>query len=136
MADNLTPEQRHRNMSGIRSRDTKPEIVVRSTIHKLGFRFRLHYKRLPGKPDIVLPIHRKIVLVHGCFWHMHICNRGKVVPKTNESYWNAKRQRNVERDNLNITAYGEAGWQTLVVWECETKDVERLSDRLTTYLNN
>ena len=134
MADNLTPEQRRRNMSGIRSRDTKPEVAVRSAIHKLGFRFRLHCKKVPRKPDIVLPRYRKIVLVHGCFWHMHTCGRGKVVPKTNEPYWNKKRQRNVERDQSNFTAYADAGWQTLVVWECETKDIERLTIELSEYL--
>ncbi len=130
MADNLTEVQRKRNMSNIRSRNTKPELVVRSIIHKLGLRFRLHARYLPGKPDIVLPRHKKIVLVHGCFWHMHKCKRGKVFPKTNELYWAAKRNRNVERDRLNKSAYKKAGWQTLIIWECESRDVSKLSDKL------
>lgn len=135
MADNLTPEQRRRNMSGIRSRNTKPEILVRSLIHRLGYRFRLHYKKLPGKPDIVLPRHKKLVLVHGCFWHMHTCKRGNVFPKTNETYWTAKRKRNVERDRLNKSAYKVADWYVLTVWECETKDIAKLSIKLRRFLN-
>lgn len=135
MADNLTEAQRKRNMSNIRSSNTKPELVVRSIIHKLGFRFRLHARHLPGKPDIVLPRHKKIVLVHGCFWHMHNCKRGNVFPKSNEPYWTAKRHRNVERDRLNKSVYKAAGWQTLIVWECETKDIAKLSNKLKRFLN-
>src|SRR5689334_7545447 len=101
MADNLTFDQRKRNMANIRSRHTKPELIVRSLIHRRGFRFRLHYKELPGKPDIVLPRHKKNVLVHGCFWHMHWCKRGSVTPKTNETYWARKRIRNSVRDKEN-----------------------------------
>jgi len=134
VADNLTPDQRRKNMSGIRSRNTSPERLVRSLIHRLGYRFRLHDESLPGKPDIVLPRHRKIVLVHGCFWHMHRCKRGKVFPKTNELYWSAKRQRNVKRDRVNARAYVTSGWKLLVVWECETKDSKRLSKRLIKFL--
>ena len=135
MADNLTEAQRKRNMSNIRSRNTKPELVVRSIIHKLGFRFRLHARHLPGKPDIVLPRHKKIVLVHGCFWHMHTCKRGNVFPQTNEPYWATKRHRNVERDRLNKSSYKKAGWRTLIVWECETRDIAKLSGNLSKFLN-
>ena len=110
MADNLTAEQRHRNMSSIQSRNTRPEKIVRSIIHRLGYRFILHDKKLPGKPDIVLPRHRKIILVHGCFWHMHKCKRGSVYPKTNEEYWSAKRLRNVKRDQIQLSGYKKAGW--------------------------
>ena len=135
MADNLTPEQRRRNMSGIRSRNTNPELIVRSLIHRLGFRFSLHNKKLPGKPNIVLTRHRKIVLVHGCFWHMHSCNRGNVFPKTNERYWTAKRLRNVERDELNRLSYRKAGWRILTVWECETKDMLTTGAELMAFLD-
>lgn len=134
VVDNLTPDQRRKNMSGIRSRNTSPERLVRSLIHRLGYRFRLHDRRLPGRPDIVLPRHRKIILVHGCFWHMHTCKRGNVFPKTNEAYWSAKRQRNVERDRFNARAYVTSGWKILVVWECETKDRRRLAKKLTKFL--
>lgn len=134
MVDNLTPQQRRKNMSGIRSRNTNPEKLVRSLIHRLGYRFKLHDKRLPGKPDIVLPRHRKIVLVHGCFWHMHNCKRGRVFPKTNEPYWVAKREGNVQRDRANQHTYELAGWKTLIVWECETKKPDALRQKLRKFL--
>ena len=102
MADNLTQAQRSFNMSRIRSRDTRPEMVVRSIVHSLGYRFRLHKKELAGKPDLVLPRHRKIINVHGCFFHMHACKYGSVVPKTNEAYWKGKRLSNVRRDRANL----------------------------------
>ena len=134
MADNLTPEQRKLNMERIKSRHTKPEILVRSLIHEAGYRFRLHYLRLPGRPDIVLPRHRKIVLVHGCFWHQHSCKRGRVSPKTNPKYWEAKITRNVTRDRANVKAYKKAGWKVLTVWECETRDAAGLRRRLLRFL--
>src|SRR4051812_35989058 len=109
-------------MASIKSRDTKPEMIVRSLLHRLGYRFRLHFATLKGKPDIVLPKHRKIILVHGCFWHMHDCNRGTVRPKTNAEYWFAKRLRNVQRDKENNEHYVTEGYISLIVWECETKN--------------
>ena len=121
MADNLTKEQRKKNMSAIRSRHTKPEMIVRSIIHRLGFRFRLHDPKLPGKPDIVLPRHKKIILVHGCFWHQHYkksCLDGRA-PKSNLTYWGGKLARNVNRDARNLAELNELGWRVLVVWECE-----------------
>lgn len=121
-------------MSAIKSRHTKPEIIVRSIIHRLGFRFRLHDKKLAGKPDIVLPKHKKIVLVHGCFWHMHDCKRGNVTPKTNIEYWQNKRFRNVARDKENLKIYKNEGWKTLTVWECEIKDVEKLRRKINSFL--
>ena len=104
MADVHTPEQRSYNMSRIRGRDTKPELIVRSIVHQMGFRFRLHRKDLPGKPDLVLPGRGKIIFVHGCFWHMHRCRYGRVVPKTNAEFWQAKRQGNMDRDRRNRRA--------------------------------
>ncbi len=134
MADNLTAEQRKRNMTAIKSRHTKPEIIVRSIVHRLGFRFRLHDKKLPGKPDIVLPKHKKIILVHGCFWHIHNCKRGNVTPKTNVEYWQTKRLRNVERDEQNLEFYRKEGWQVLVIWECQTKGLPTLETILENFL--
>lgn len=134
MADNLTAEQRKRNMTAIKSRHTKPEIIVRSIIHCLGFRFRLHNKKLVGKPDIVLSKHKKIILVHGCFWHMHDCKRGNVTPKTNVEYWQKKRFRNVERDRENLRIYKNEGFKVLVVWECQTKDLSKLETNLKQFL--
>jgi len=134
MVDNLTPEQRRRNMASIRSRHTCPEKLVRSLIHRLGYRFTLHDKHLPGKPDIVLPKHKKIVLVHGCFWHSHTCKRGNVYPKTNVAYWTAKRQRNTERDKVQQVAYRKTGWKTLVIWECEVKDPSKVTSKLQRFL--
>lgn len=136
MVDNLTAEQRRKNMANIRSRHTKPELIVRSLIHSLGYRFRLHDKKLQGKPDIVLPRHKKIVLVHGCFWHMHDCKRGNVTPKTNVDYWQPKRLRNVERDKLNLEAYSAARYKTLIIWECETRDTESLEKKIREFLLN
>jgi DNA mismatch endonuclease, patch repair protein len=134
MADNLTAEQRKRNMANIRSRHTKPELIVRSIIHGLGYRFRLHDKKLPGKPDIVLPRHKKIILIHGCFWHMHDCKRGNVTPKTNVDYWQNKRFRNVARDKDNLSFYANSGFNTLIIWECEVKDKDALTNKLKEFL--
>jgi DNA mismatch endonuclease (patch repair protein) len=135
MADNLTTEQRKRNMTAIKSRHTKPEIMVRSIVHHLGFRFRLHDPKLQGKPDIVLPRHRKIILVHGCFWHMHDCKRGNVTPKSNTNYWQTKRLRNVERDKSNLNVYKKEDWKVLTIWECEIKDLKKLERKLTKFLS-
>lgn len=134
MTDNLTAEQRKKNMTAIRSRHTKPEMIVRSIVHRLGFRFRLHDAKLPGKPDIVLPRHKKIILVHGCFWHIHDCKRGNVTPKTNVEYWQTKRFRNVARDKENLAVYKKEGWKTLIIWECEIKDTDRLERKLKRFL--
>jgi DNA mismatch endonuclease, patch repair protein len=121
MADVLTPEQRRFNMSRIRSRNTKPEMIVRSLVHRMGYRYRLHRKDLPGKPDLVFPGRKKIIFVHGCFFHMHDCSYGKVTPKTNAEFWQNKRMGNVERDKRNIEALEADDWQVLTVWECMTK---------------
>lgn len=135
MVDVLTPAQRRFNMSRIRSRDTKPEIVVRSIVHRMGYRFRLHDKNLPGKPDIVLPRHRKIIDVRGCFFHMHSCRYGRVKPATNNEFWLAKRQSNRLRDKRNARLLRDAGWDVLVIWECETKALDRLERMLGRFLS-
>jgi DNA mismatch endonuclease, patch repair protein len=138
MADVLTPEQRRFNMSRIRNRNTKPEMIVRSMVHKMGFRYRLHRKDLAGKPDLVFPSRRKIIFVHGCFFHMHDCQYGKVTPKTNTEFWQNKRLRNVERDKKNIAELKQQDWNILIIWECMTKprNIDKLSAILKNYLSN
>jgi DNA mismatch endonuclease (patch repair protein) len=121
-------------MTAIKSRHTKPEMIVRSIVHRLGFRFRLHDKKLAGKPDIVLPKHKKIILVHGCFWHIHDCKRGNVTPKTNVDYWQKKRFRNVERDKENLRTLKNQGWKVLVIWECRIKKPLELENTVKDFL--
>jgi DNA mismatch endonuclease (patch repair protein) len=134
MPDVLTPEQRSRCMSRIRGRDTTPERVVRSVLHQMGYRFRLHRRDLRGKPDIVLTSLNKVVFVHGCFWHMHRCKYGRVVPRTNAAFWRLKREGNVARDRGNTALRREEGWAVLIIWECETRDLNCLENRLSNSL--
>ena len=135
MADVLTPQQRSFNMSRIRNRDTRPEMIVRSIVHRLGYRYRLHKKDLPGKPDLVLVRHKKIVDVHGCFFHMHNCRYGRVVPATNADFWKTKRLSNATRDHRNLKALKREGWTVMIVWECETRNLLKLSKRIERFLN-
>jgi len=121
-------------MRRIRKVDTKPEIVVRRIAHSLGHRFRLHRRDLPGTPDLVFPRHKKIVQVHGCFWHQHEGCRLKRQPKTRLDYWLPKLARNIERDAETSAQLSQLGWDTLVIWECETRDRERVAARLTSFL--
>ena len=134
MTDVLTPAQRRFNMSRIKGKDTKPEMKVRRLVHGLGYRYRLHGKDLPGRPDLIFPRRRKVIFVHGCYWHMHACRYGQVVPKTNTEFWQTKRLSNVSRDERNLTDLAAAGWQTLVLWECELKDEAQLSERIKSFL--
>ena len=121
MTDIWTKEKRSSVMARIRSKDTKPELLVRSELHKQGLRYRLHRKNLPGKPDIVFVSKRLAIFVHGCFWHSHNdCIDGRV-PKSNTMYWESKLKRNVERDVENRQKLKDQGWRTLVVWECEVE---------------
>ena len=117
-------------MSHIRGRDTKPEMLVRSLLHRLGYRFRLHRRDLPGRPDIVLPKWKTAVFVHGCFWHRHPGCRFAYTPKSRADFWQKKFRDNVERDAKSVAALEEAGWKTLIVWECETAEPDRLATRL------
>lgn len=126
MTDVHTKEQRSRNMAAIKDKDTKPEMRVRSLLHSLGFRFRLHRKDLPGKPDIVLPKHHLAIFVHGCFWHCHDCQYGRVIPATRPEFWASKRGGNVARDVRKQDALKAEGWRVDTVWECQTKDDEKL----------
>lgn len=124
MADKLTPENRSALMSRIRSRDTKPEMAVRRLLHGLGYRYVLHDTRLPGKPDLVFPSRRKVLFVHGCFWHGHDCGRG-FRPVKNAEFWAAKIDGNRARDRRHVRAISAQGWQVLTVWECAIR-----SDRM------
>lgn len=117
-------------MSRIRSSGTKPEIAVRRALHGMGFRFRLHRRDLPGKPDIVLPKYKLAIFVHGCFWHQHPDCKLASWPKTRGEYWGPKLTSNVARDQRNVRALEEMGWRVETVWECETRDVDRLGEML------
>jgi len=116
-------------MSRIRKTNTKPEIAVRRLLHRLGYRFRLHQRGLPGVPDIVLPKHRTVIFVQGCFWHQHSCKLGKA-PKSNREYWLPKLKRNRERDARNIRELRRLGWQVIIVWECEVIDCRRMNAKI------
>lgn len=128
--DNLTREKRSWNMSRIRGKNTKPEILVRSLLHNAGFRFTIHRKDLPGRPDIVLPKHKTVIFVHGCFWHRHVGCKFAYTPKSRLSFWNEKFAGTIERDKRHTTELEEMGWRVVVIWECETKDEERLRARI------
>ncbi|MDR3754974.1 MAG: very short patch repair endonuclease [Terracidiphilus sp.] len=121
MTDKFDPETRSRIMRAVRSEDTAPEILVRRFVHHLGYRFRLHRKDLPGKPDLVFPRLESVIFVHGCFWHGHGCPRGARLPKTNAKYWCTKIARNSSRDRSNRNKLRSLGWKSLVVWECELR---------------
>jgi len=126
MTDRISKERRSWNMSRIRSRDTKPELIVRSMLHKKGCRFRLHRKDLPGKPDIALPKYKTVIFVHGCFWHGHNRCKDFVIPKTNTAWWVNKIKRNKQVDTRNIKSLKTLGWKVLVVFECQLKPKKRV----------
>lgn len=121
VTDVVDPSTRSRMMSGIKGKNTRPEIIVRQALHRAGFRFRLHRKDLPGKPDIVLPKYHAVIFVHGCFWHGHDCRYFKV-PKTRTEFWLNKIMANARRDRMQKDALESAGWTVLTVWECEIRD--------------
>ncbi len=131
--DRLSKEQRSTLMSRIGSRNTGPEMRVRSLLHRLGYRFRLHRSDLPGTPDIVFPGRRKAIFVHGCFWHGHACKVGKM-PKSNKAYWDAKIAGNRAHDDLVRRRMAASGWRSLVVWECEIKDEPALARKVKRFL--
>jgi DNA mismatch endonuclease (patch repair protein) len=117
--DRISPEQRSWNMSRIRGKNTKPEITVRSLLHRMGFRFRLHVAGLPGRPDIVLPRHKTVIFVHGCFWHRHRGCKFAYTPKSRIKFWNSKFAQNLARDKHSLTLLRKAGWNVITIWECE-----------------
>ena len=134
MADIFDKKKRSEIMSRIKGKDTKPEIRVRRLLHAMGYRFRLHRKDLPGRPDIVLPRWKAVIFVHGCFWHLHEgCKIGRI-PKSNRGYWKKKLLGNKARDAVHIKKLERAGYRCLVVWECETNNLEQLEERLAAFL--
>jgi DNA mismatch endonuclease (patch repair protein) len=121
-------------MSAIKSKDTKPELLVRQLAHGMGYRYRLHRKDLPGKPDLVFPGRGKVIFVHGCYWHMHKCQYGRVVPKTNARFWREKREKTVVRDRAARRKLKRMGWDVLVIWECQTRNIPKVRKRLSDFL--
>ena len=134
-AETERPEVRSRTMRAVRGRDTGPEMVVRRLVHGMGYRYRLHGRDLPGKPDLVFRPRRKAIFVHGCFWHQHDCPRGARLPKSNRGYWLPKLRRNRERDAQHRARLADMGWKTLVVWECEIGDRDALARRIAAFLD-
>ena len=134
MSEKLNPEQRSRNMAAVKNKNTAPEIIVRKTLHRLGYRFRLHRRDLPGNPDIVLPKYRAVIFVHGCFWHGHPgCSRASR-PQTNAEFWNTKLDKNLRRDQEVQARLHALGWRVLVIWQCRTKDREQLEQQINHFL--
>lgn len=120
-------------MAAVKSKNTKPEMVVRKLVHGMGYRYRLHYAKLPGKPDLVFPSRKKVIFVHGCFWHQHTCPAADK-PKSNTSYWLPKLERNRNRDIKNLAALKAAGWDALVLWECELGSSNTLQKIISKFL--
>jgi DNA mismatch endonuclease (patch repair protein) len=129
-----SPETRRRTMQAVKSKDTAPEMLVRRLLHSAGYRYRLHRKDMPGCPDLVFPGRRKLIFIHGCFWHGHGCKRGARVPKSNIDYWAAKISRNRDRDEKSTRQLASAGWRVLVIWECEIRAELGLIKRLRRFL--
>ena len=137
MVDTVTPKRRSEIMSGIRSKGMRPEMTVRRQLHSMGYRYRLHRRDLPGKPDLVFPARRKVIFVHGCFWHQHSDPACRIVrrPKSNREYWMPKLERNVARDAENRARLRELGWKVHVIWECEVRAGSRFLDKAREYLD-
>jgi len=133
MVDHLTIKERSRCMASIHSRDTTPEITVRKMAYALGYRYRLCRKDLPGKPDLLFVGMKKAIMVHGCFWHMHRC---KHLPKSHVKYWKLKLEENVRRDRRNLHKLKKLGWKILIIWECQTRDIKKLSCKLVKFLKS
>jgi DNA mismatch endonuclease (patch repair protein) len=134
MVDHISAVQRSALMARVRGRNTRPEIAVRSIVHRLGFRFRIGSARLPGNPDLVLPRHRKVVFVHGCFWHQHVGCPRSARPRSHREFWNAKLDRNVQRDQEVIARLATERWSVLIIWECELKDSAAVTAKLQRFL--
>ena len=138
MTDTVPPEKRSEIMSRIRSTNTKPEMVVRKMLHAAGYRYRLHRKDLPGKPDIVLPKYQAVIFVNGCFWHHHEGCRIAATPKSNAEFWLSKLSKNVERDQKNSERLRSDGWRVLVIWECACRQVhnkQTLLKKMLSFIN-
>lgn len=135
MIDTRTPKKRSQIMASVRSKDTGPELVVRKLLTQEGYRYRLHKKGLPGRPDIVFPGKKKIIFVHGCFWHGHRCSKG-ALPKSRLDYWKPKIEKNKERDLKNRKALVKDGWKVLTIWQCQLKNIENIRKKLNKFLNS
>ena len=135
-AVNKISDQRSRNMAAIKSKNTKPEIAVRKMLHALGYRFRLHRKDLPGSPDIVLPKYKTVIFVHGCFWHRHENCKYASTPKTRKEFWENKFNENMKRDKNNFKELKKLNWNLLVIWECETKNINLLIKKVSSKIGN
>ncbi len=133
--DTISAEKRSNNMKRIRSKDTAPELLVRRLVYSMGYRYRIHYKQLSGKPDLVFIGRKKVIFVHGCFWHGHNCNKGQRKPKSNQVYWSTKIDSNIERDFKNRVTLNESGWKILVLWECELNDLTNTEQRIRIFLD-
>ena len=131
-----SPELRRRTMQGVRSKNTRPELLVRRLLHANGYRYRLHSKKLPGCPDLVFPARKKVLFIHGCWWHGHDCQRGSRVPKTNVVYWTKKVIRNRNRDADSRRQLEAQGWKVLAIWECELNDKSSVLMQLARFLDN
>ena len=134
--DRVSPEARSANMRAIRSKGMKPELAVRRLVHAMGYRYRLHRHELPGRPDMVFPGRRKVIFVHGCFWHQHPDCKLAHRPRSNLEYWGPKLHRNQERDSEHRARLAELGWDVLVIWECEVDASDGLSDRICDFLGH
>jgi len=130
LMDTLTPAGRSAVMKRVQSKNTQPEMAVRSLVHGMGFRYALHRRDLPGNPDLVFPARDRVIFVHGCFWHGHSCRAGRNRPSSNTAYWTAKLERNCNRDAANLRRLRSLGWRVLVLWECELKNPARLRARV------
>ncbi|NKM27884.1 very short patch repair endonuclease [Rhizobium laguerreae] len=138
ISPDATTSSRSRNMARIKSKDTGPELTVRRLVHSLGYRYRLHVRGLPGTPDLVFRSRKKVIFVHGCYWHAHLrydpsCKRARPA-KSNREYWGPKLERNVARDQANLSRLADDGWDVLVLWECELKDAANAALRITQFL--
>lgn len=134
--DVISPEKRSRIMAANKSRNTKPELAVRRILHAMGFRFRLHRKDLPGCPDVVLPKYKTVIQINGCFWHQHTGCKLASKPSTRQDFWEAKLSRNIQRDSENAAKLTALGWNVIVIWECELKQISDLTERLVTSLKS
>lgn len=131
----MSPEERSRIMSLVRAKDTKPEMLVRRLVHRLGYRYRLHVRDLPGSPDLVFPSRQAVIFVSGCFWHRHDCPNGRRLPKTRTDWWREKLEGNLRRDQVQRRKLRRMGWRVMVIWECQLTDVNRLAKRLKRFLD-
>ena len=134
MADTRTPEQRRRIMQSVKTKDTGPELKVRRLLHRLGYRYRLNRKNLPGRPDIVFPGRKIVIFVNGCFWHSHGCSKG-LPPKSRLDYWIPKLAANKLRDASRLLQLKKLGWRTLTIWQCQVKNIEKLTPKLKKFID-